>query len=145
LSPAHTPGSSRLQVEPDPLPSYNALIMKHTAPSLDTLVALAKRRGFIFQGSEIYGGLAGTWDYGPYGVLPKNNLKNLWWSHFVTERDDMYGLDTAILMNARVWEASGHTGAGFADPLVEDLVTHKRYRADHLLEDNGVANAAELT
>ena len=113
--------------------------------SLDTLVALAKRRGFIFQGSEIYGGLGGTWDYGPYGVLLKNNIKNLWWKHFVTERDDMYGLDTAILMNARVWEASGHTGAGFADPLVEDLVTHKRYRADHLLEDNGVDDAASLT
>ncbi len=119
--------------------------MKHAAPSLDTLVALAKRRGFIFQGSEIYGGLAGTWDYGPYGVLLKNNLKTMWWSHFVTERDDMYGLDTAILMNAKVWEASGHTGAGFADPLVEDLKTNKRYRADHLLEDAGITNAAELS
>ncbi len=114
-------------------------------PSLDDLVSLAKRRGFIFQGSEIYGGLAGTWDYGPYGVLLKNNIKNLWWQHFVTERDDMYGLDTAILMNAKVWEASGHTGAGFADALVEDKVTHKRYRADHLLEDNGVDNADELS
>jgi glycyl-tRNA synthetase len=114
-------------------------------PSLDDLVSLAKRRGFIFQGSEIYGGLAGTWDYGPYGVLLKNNIKDLWWRHFVTERDDMYGLDTAILMNARVWEASGHTGAGFADALVEDKETHKRYRADHLLEENGVDNAAELT
>jgi glycyl-tRNA synthetase len=113
--------------------------------TLDTLVALTKRRGFIFQGSEIYGGLAGTWDYGPYGVLLKNNIRNLWWQHFVTEREDMYGLDTAILMNARVWEASGHTGAGFADPLVEDKTTHMRYRADHLLEDNGVDNADELT
>jgi glycyl-tRNA synthetase len=117
---------------------------KTSTITLETLVALAKRRGFIFQGSEIYGGLAGTWDYGPYGTLLKNNLKALWWQHFVTERDDMYGLDTAILMNARVWEASGHTGAGFADPLVEDLVTHKRYRADHLLEDNGVDNVEEL-
>jgi glycyl-tRNA synthetase len=113
--------------------------------TLDTLVALAKRRGFIFQGSEIYGGLAGTYDYGPYGVLLKNNLKALWWKHFVTEQDNMYGLDTAILMNAKVWQASGHTGAGFADVLVEDLKTQKRYRADHLLEDNGVANVAELT
>src|ERR1700756_3998541 len=120
---------------------------KPSAPttSLDTMVALAKRPGFFFQGSEIYGGLAGTWDYGPYGVLLKNNIKNLWWKHFVTEREDMYGLDTAILMNARVWEASGHTGAGFADPLVEDKVTHKRYRADHLLEDNGIDNADEVT
>ena len=116
-----------------------------TTVTLDTMVALAKRRGFIFQGSEIYGGLAGTYDYGPYGVLLRNNLKNLWWQHFVTEREDMYGLDTAILMNARVWEASGHTGAGFADPLVEDKVTHMRYRADHLLEDNGVDNADELS
>ncbi|HUC87345.1 MAG TPA: glycine--tRNA ligase [Candidatus Saccharimonadales bacterium] len=121
---------------------------KPTAPTSHTLedvAALAKRRGFIFQGSEIYGGLAGTWDYGPYGVLLKNNLKQLWWKHFVTERDDVYGLDTAILMNARVWEASGHTGAGFADPLVEDKKTHLRYRADHLLEDNGVDNADELS
>ncbi|HEY6736473.1 MAG TPA: glycine--tRNA ligase [Candidatus Saccharimonadia bacterium] len=119
--------------------------MSQTKTSLDTLVALAKRRGFIFQGSEIYGGLAGTWDFGPYGVLLKNNVKALWWKHFVTERDNMYGLDTAILMNPRVWEASGHTSAGFADPLVEDLKTNKRYRADHLLEDAGVDNAAELT
>jgi glycyl-tRNA synthetase len=118
---------------------------KSTTTSLDTIVALAKRRGFIFQGSDIYGGLAGTWDYGPYGVLLKNNIKALWWKHFVSEREDMYGLDSAILMNPQVWEASGHTGAGFADPLVEDLVTHKRYRADHLLEENGVSNAAELT
>lgn len=111
---------------------------------LEELVSLAKRRGFVFQGSELYGGLAGTYDYGPLGVLLKNNLRALWWKHFVTERDDVYGLDSAILMNARVWEASGHTGAGFADALVEDLVTHKRYRADHLLEDNGVKNAVEL-
>ncbi|HEX7259542.1 MAG TPA: glycine--tRNA ligase [Candidatus Saccharimonadia bacterium] len=118
----------------------------HSNPiSLDELVSLAKRRGFIYQGSEIYGGLAGTWDYGPYGVLLKKNIKDLWWQHFVTERDDMYGLDTAILMNAKVWEASGHTGAGFADALVEDKETHMRYRADHLLEDNGVDNAAELS
>src|ERR1700683_856801 len=118
--------------------------MANSKTSLETLVALAKRRGFIFQGSEIYGGLAGTWDYGPYGVLLKNNIKQLWWQHFVTERENMYGLDTAILMNAKVWEASGHTGAGFADPLVEDKVTHMRYRADHLLEDNGVDDASSL-
>lgn len=114
-------------------------------PTLDEIVSLSKRRGFIFQGSEIYGGLAGTWDYGPYGVLLKNNIKDLWWKHFVTERDDMYGLDTAILMNAKVWQASGHTGAGFADPLVEDKKTHIRYRADHLLEENGVQDADELS
>jgi glycyl-tRNA synthetase len=119
--------------------------MPTATPTLETLVALAKRRGFIFQGSEIYGGLAGTWDYGPYGVLLKNNIKALWWSHFVTERENMYGLDTAILMNPRVWEASGHTSAGFADPLVEDLKNNKRYRADHLLEENGVENVAAMT
>jgi glycyl-tRNA synthetase len=116
-----------------------------SAVSLDTIVALAKRRGFIFQGSEIYGGLAGTYDYGPYGVLLKNNIKQLWWQHFVSEREDMYGIDSAILMNPRVWEASGHTGAGFADPLVEDLKTNKRYRADHLLEEAGIADASELS
>ncbi len=109
--------------------------------SLEDLTSLAKRRGFIYQGSDIYGGLAGTWDYGPLGVQLKRNIANLWWQMFVESRDDIYGLDTAILMSQKVWQASGHTGAGFADPLVEDLVTKKRYRADHLLEDNGVENA----
>lgn len=107
---------------------------------MEKVVALAKRRGFIYQGSEIYGGLAGTWDYGPHGVALKNNIKQLWWKQFVDERDDMYGLDAALIMNPRVWEASGHV-AGFADPLVEDVKTKKRYRADHLLEDQGVAVA----
>ncbi len=92
--------------------------------NLDTLVALCKRRGFIYPGSEIYGGLAGTWDYGPLGVALKNNLKNLWWKKFVTLREDMYGVDAAIIMNTKVWEASGHT-AGFADPLTVDGKTEK--------------------
>lgn len=118
---------------------------KSSTTSLETIVALAKRRGFIFQGSEIYGGLAGTWDYGPYGTLLKNNIKALWWQHFVTEQENMYGLDTAILMNPRIWEASGHTSAGFADPLVEDHKTNKRYRADHLLEEAGVEHVAEMS
>lgn len=113
--------------------------------SLDDIVSLAKRRGFIYQGSEIYGGLAGTWDYGPLGVALKRNIEQAWWKMFVDQRDDMYGLDSAILMNQKVWEASGHTGAGFADPLVEDVKTKKRYRADHLLEDNGVENAEVMT
>lgn len=112
---------------------------------LEDIVSLCKRRGFIYQGSEIYGGLAGTWDYGPLGVQLKRNIEQLWWNMFVEERDDMYGLDSAILMNQKVWDASGHTGAGFADPLVEDLVNHKRHRADHLLEDNGVENAETMT
>lgn len=106
--------------------------------TIEELVSLAKRRGFIFQGSEIYGGLAGTYDYGPYGVTLRNNLKQAWWRYFVEQRDDMYGIDAAILMNAKTWEASGHTGAGFADPLIEDKVTRKRYRVDHFLEENDV-------
>lgn len=113
--------------------------------SLEEIASLAKRRGFIYQGSEIYGGLAGTWDYGPLGVALKRNIEQLWWKMFVDSRDEMFGLDTAILMNQKVWEASGHTGAGFADPLVEDLKTKKRYRADHLLEENGIKNAEAMT
>lgn len=105
--------------------------------SLETLVSLAKRRGFVFPGSEIYGGLAGTFDYGPLGVALKKNIENLWWRRFVETRDDMFGIDSAILMNPRVWETSGHVG-GFNDPLVVDIKTNKRYRADHLLEDAGV-------
>lgn len=104
---------------------------------MDTLVSLAKRRGFIFQGSEIYGGLGGTWDFGPYGVALKNNIKESWRKKFVHNREDMYEVDAAILMNPKVWESSGHVG-GFSDPLVEDLKTQKRFRADTLLEDNGV-------
>src|SRR5688572_9608528 len=113
--------------------------------SLDDIASLAKRRGFIYQGSEIYGGLAGTWDYGPLGVALKRNIEQAWWKMFVDSRDDMYGLDSAILMNQKVWDASGHTGAGFADPLVEDLKTKKRYRADHLLEENGVENPEAMS
>jgi len=99
---------------------------------MEKIVSLAKRRGFVFQGSEIYGGLAGTWDYGPRGVALKNNIKNLWWKMFVNGRDDMYGLDAAILMNEKVWEASGHTGAGFTDPVVVCKSCNSRFRADHI-------------
>lgn len=106
---------------------------------MEKIVSLCKRRGFIFQGSEIYGGLRGMWDFGPLGVMLRENILREWWSLFVTDREDMYGLNAAILMNERVWEASGHTGAGFADPIVEDTVTNDRYRADHLLKDNGIA------
>lgn len=104
---------------------------------MEKIISLSKRRGFIFQGSEIYGGLAGTWDYGPLGVALKKNIENLWWKYFVDSRDDMYGIDSAILMNSKVWEASGHVG-GFNDPLVSDIKTKKRYRADHLLEENNI-------
>lgn len=112
---------------------------------MEKIVSLCKRRGFVFQGSEIYGGLRGTWDYGPLGVMLKKNITREWWKMFVEEREDMYGIDAAILMNPKTWEASGHTGAGFADPMVEDLENHKRYRADHLLEENGVENAESLS
>lgn len=98
--------------------------------SLEKLVALCKRRGFIFPGSEIYGGLSGTWDYGPLGIGLKKNIKDLWWKDMVQARDDIVGLDGAIMMNPRVWEASGHLEA-FTDPLVECLICHERFRADH--------------
>ncbi len=111
--------------------------METTPASLEKIVSLSKRRGFIFPGSEIYGGLAGTFDYGPHGVALKKNIEALWWRMFVDTRDDMYGIDAAILMNPKAWEASGHVG-GFNDPLVIDLKTNKRYRADHVLEDAGV-------
>ncbi|MBI2048332.1 MAG: glycine--tRNA ligase [Parcubacteria group bacterium] len=99
--------------------------------TMEKIVSLCKRRGFIFQGSEIYGGLAGTWDYGPYGVALKKNIEQLWWRQFVDSRDDMYGIDSAILMNSKVWEASGHVG-GFSDPLVECTKCKRRFRADHV-------------
>lgn len=105
---------------------------------MEEIIALAKRRGFIYQGSEIYGGLAGTWDYGHLGLALKNNIKNTWWKRFVLDREDMYGVDAAILMNQNVWKASGHV-AGFFDPLVDDLKTNKRYRADTLLEEAGLS------
>lgn len=98
---------------------------------LDSLAALCKRRGFIFQGSEIYGGLAGTWDYGPFGVALKNNIRNIWWKKFVVDRDDMYAIDAAILMNQKVWKATGHVD-GFSDPLVECKKCKRRFRADQL-------------
>lgn len=110
----------------------------------EKIISLCKRRGFIFNGSEIYGGLAGTYDYGPRGAELKKNIKDSWWQNFVQKRPDIYGVDAAILMNPRTWEASGHV-AGFHDPLVEDAVTKKRYRADHLLEDNGVAGTDDMS
>ena len=99
--------------------------------TMDKIVSLAKRRGFIYPGSEIYGGLSGTWDYGPLGVELKNNIKNLWWRMFVQDRDDMCGLDAAILMNPKAWEASGHV-SGFSDPLVECKKCKRRFRADQV-------------
>ncbi len=98
---------------------------------IDTVVSLCKRRGFIFPSSEIYGGFANSWDYGPLGVELKNNIKSAWWKRFVHDRDDMIGIDAAILMNPRVWEASGHLES-FSDPLVDCKSCRKRFRADHL-------------
>ncbi len=100
---------------------------------MDKLVSLCKRRGFIYQGSEIYGGLAGTWDYGPFGVELKNNIKQVWWQMFVQRRDDMHGVDAAIIMNPKVWESSGHV-SGFSDPLVECKKCKRRFRADQVGE-----------
>ncbi len=97
--------------------------------TLDKIVSLAKRRGFIYPGSEIYGGLGGTWDFGPMGALLKKNLKDLWWRDMVQLRDDIVGIDAAIMMNPRAWEASGHVEA-FTDPLIECKVCHQRFRAD---------------
>lgn len=98
---------------------------------LDKIVSLSKRRGFIYQGSEIYGGLGGTWDYGPLGVTLKNNIKNFWWKKFVDDREDMYGVDAAIIMNPAVWVSSGHVNT-FTDPLVECVKCKRRFRADHI-------------
>lgn len=103
-----------------------------TKDLLDKIVSLAKRRGFIFPGSEIYGGLANSWDYGPLGVELKNNIKQLWWKKFVQERNDMVGIDAALIMNPKVWEASGHLKE-FSDPLVECKKCHTRLRADEQL------------
>jgi len=102
---------------------------------MEAIVSLAKRRGFIYQGSEVYGGLSGTWDYGPLGVTLKRNIMQLWWKMFVEDREDMYGVDAAILMNQKVWKASGHVDT-FTDPLVECSECHGRFRADKLEDQN---------
>lgn len=104
---------------------------------MEALVSLAKRRGFIYQGSDVYGGLSGTWDYGPLGVTLKRKIMQAWWQYFVEARDDMYGVDAAILMNQKVWQASGHVDT-FVDPLCEDTVNKRRYRTDHILKDSGI-------
>ena len=106
--------------------------------SLETIMQLAKRRGFVFLSSEIYDGFAGVYDYGPLGVEMANNLKNRWWHTMVRTRPDIVGLDSGIAMNPKIWEASGHT-KGFTDPVTVCKKTGKRFRADHLLEDIGVS------
>ena len=104
------------------------------APSrLDSVISLAKRRGFVFQAGEIYGGSRSAWDYGPLGVALKENIKRQWWQFMVDGRDNVVGLDSSVILPRQVWEASGHVDV-FTDPLVESLHTHKRYRADQLIE-----------
>ncbi|GAB4144023.1 MAG: glycine--tRNA ligase [Patescibacteria group bacterium] len=113
--------------------------------SLDTVVKFSRRKGFVFPSSEIYGGFAATYDFGPLGILLKKNIESLWRYWNITSRTDMVEIEGAIFMHPKTWEASGHIG-GFSDVLVEDTVTHKRYRADHLLEDAGILeNAGGLT
>ncbi|TSC70459.1 MAG: glycyl-tRNA synthetase [Parcubacteria group bacterium Gr01-1014_70] len=108
---------------------------------MDKIISLCKRRGFIFPGSEIYGGLANSWDYGPLGVELKNNIKQMWWDRFVRRRSDVFGLDAALIMNPKVWEASGHLGAGFADELVECKQCHKRFRLDELISGGAISKS----
>ena len=111
--------------------------------TMDKLVALAKNRGFVFPGSEIYGGLANTWDYGPLGVELKNNIKKAWWKKFITESEYNVGLDCAILMNPKVWEASGHIG-GFSDPLMDCKSCKSRHRADDLIEEYNLKHGLDV-
>ncbi len=111
---------------------------------MEKIVSLCKRRGFIFPGSEIYGGLANSWDYGPLGVELKNNISKLWWQRFVQSRSDMVGIDAATIMNPKVWEASGHV-ATFSDPLVECKKCHERYRADQIEKECPNCGRKDLT
>ena len=109
---------------------------------LQNIVSLSKRRGFVFPSCEIYGGLANTYDYGHYGSLLKENIKNLWFKKFFESRQDLYRIESSVILNPKVWEASGHV-ATFADVMVEDLETHKRYRADHLIEEHFASQGVE--
>ena len=109
---------------------------------LEDIVSLCKRRGFIFPGSEVYGGLSGTWDYGPLGVALKRNVMQLWWKMFVEDADNMFGIDAAILMNQKVWQASGHVDT-FTDPLVECSNCHARHRADKLVDPSKCPNCGK--
>ncbi|PIZ81433.1 MAG: glycine--tRNA ligase [Parcubacteria group bacterium CG_4_10_14_0_2_um_filter_41_6] len=111
---------------------------------MEKIISLCKQRGFIYPGSEIYGGLANSWDYGPLGVELKNNIKQLWWQYFVRSRDDMAGIDAALIMNPKVWEASGHV-SNFNDPLVECKKCHERFRADHLEKNECPSCGGEFT
>lgn len=117
--------------------------MKNTEKTMDKIVSLAKNRGFIFAGSDIYGGLANTWDYGPLGVELLNNIKAAWWKKFITEYQHNVGMDSSILLNSKVWEASGHLG-GFSDPLMDCKACKTRYRADQLIEEYNVQSGVQI-
>src|SRR5512139_1540387 len=110
------------------------------APNIETIVSLSKRRGFVYPASEIYGGLGSSWDYGPLGVELANNIKNSWWRSVVYERDDIEGLDSAIIQNRLTWKYSGHEDT-FSDPMIDCKNCKSRYREDKLVEEFGTAGA----
>src|SRR5690349_17320435 len=112
----------------------SSVAVKASSAKIETIVALAKRRGFVFASGEIYGGTRSAWDYGPLGVELKENVRRQWWKAMVTSRDDIVGLDSAVILAPEVWSASGHV-ATFSDPLTECLSCHNRFRADNLEED----------
>lgn len=118
-------------------------MLSNSEKTMDKVVALCKGRGFVYAGSEIYGGLANTWDYGPLGVELKNNVKKAWWKKFVQESPYNVGLDAAILMNPQTWVASGHVG-NFNDPLMDCKACKSRFRADKLIEDFASSQGQEL-
>ena len=117
--------------------------MDNQAKTMDKIVAMCKNRGFVYPGSEIYGGLANSWDFGPLGVELKNNVKRAWWKKFVQECKYNVGLDSAIIMNPETWVASGHVG-GFSDPLMDCKTCKTRHRADKLIEDFAAANSLDI-
>ena len=119
-------------------------MISNSEKTMDKIVALCKNRGFVYAGSEIYGGLANSWDYGPLGVEFKNNVKRAWWKKFVQESEFNLGLDAAILMNPRTWVASGHV-VNFNDPLIDCRACKMRHRADKLIEDWNAANGIQMT
>src|SRR5947209_10296338 len=117
---------------------------KVSAPNIETIVSLAKRRGFVYPSSEIYGGLGSAWDYGPLGVEIANNVRQAWWRWMVYERDDIEGLDSSIILNRLVWKYSGHEDT-FSDPLVDCRECKSRFRADKLLNDWAQEETAKRT
>ena len=118
--------------------------MKNKDKNMSEIINHLKTFGFVFQSSEIYGGLANTWDYGPLGILLINNIKKKWWKEFITLEENNVGFDSKILLNSKVWQASGHL-SNFTDPLIENKINNKRYRADHIYEELTSQNSSLLT